>query len=167
MNSVRNDTETMACAVCGTAFRRSGRRLHCSDACRQAAAHPGAGRAARRQGRHRLPMPQDRGRKAGAHLAEARYRGSPKSCRPPATARGTARRSGPARGPSTSRPRQRSRYWSALTVRPQLRDDQRPTGGYMPLKRACCARRWDRARVLARAVRPLGIDRLNLGPPRS
>lgn len=37
MNSVRNDTETMACAVCGTAFRRSGRRLHCSQACRQAA----------------------------------------------------------------------------------------------------------------------------------
>ena len=37
VNSVRNDTETMACAVCGTAFRRSGRRLHCSDACRQAA----------------------------------------------------------------------------------------------------------------------------------
>jgi len=37
VNSVRNDTETMACAVCGTAFRRSGRRLHCSQACRQAA----------------------------------------------------------------------------------------------------------------------------------
>ena len=37
MNSVRNDTETMACAVCGRAFRRSGRRLHCSQACRQAA----------------------------------------------------------------------------------------------------------------------------------
>jgi hypothetical protein len=34
---VRNDSETIACVVCGTAFRRSGRRLHCSDACRQAA----------------------------------------------------------------------------------------------------------------------------------
>jgi hypothetical protein len=37
VNPVRNDSETMACAVCGNAFRRSGRRRHCSDACRQAA----------------------------------------------------------------------------------------------------------------------------------
>lgn len=37
MNSVRNDTETMACRVCGALFVRSGRRRHCSPACRQAA----------------------------------------------------------------------------------------------------------------------------------
>ena len=37
MNPVRNDSETMSCQVCGTAFRRSGRRRHCSNACRQAA----------------------------------------------------------------------------------------------------------------------------------
>jgi hypothetical protein len=36
-DAVRNDTETIACDVCGKAFKRSGRRLHCSDACRQAA----------------------------------------------------------------------------------------------------------------------------------
>lgn len=37
MNPVRNDDATMACAARGTVFRRSGRRRHCSDACRQAA----------------------------------------------------------------------------------------------------------------------------------
>jgi hypothetical protein len=37
VNSVRNDTETMACRVCGALFVRSGRRRHCSPACRQAA----------------------------------------------------------------------------------------------------------------------------------
>jgi len=37
VNPVRNDSETMSCQVCGTAFRRSGRRRHCSNACRQAA----------------------------------------------------------------------------------------------------------------------------------
>jgi hypothetical protein len=37
VSPVRNDDATMACAVCGTVFRRSGRRRHCSDACRQAA----------------------------------------------------------------------------------------------------------------------------------
>jgi hypothetical protein len=37
MNPVRNDDATMACAACGAAFVRSGRRRHCSDACRQAA----------------------------------------------------------------------------------------------------------------------------------
>jgi hypothetical protein len=39
VNPVRNDDATMACGVCGTAFARSGRRRHCSDACRQAAWH--------------------------------------------------------------------------------------------------------------------------------
>jgi len=48
VNSVRNDTETMACAVCGTAFRRSGRRLHCSG---PAVRPPGAAAARRRESR--------------------------------------------------------------------------------------------------------------------
>ncbi len=33
----RNDDLTIACPVCGTAFRPAGRRRFCSDACRQAA----------------------------------------------------------------------------------------------------------------------------------
>ncbi len=37
MNAVRDDTATITCAVCGSAFARSGRRRHCSTACRQAA----------------------------------------------------------------------------------------------------------------------------------
>ena len=33
----RNDGLTIACPVCGTGFRPTGRRRFCSDACRQAA----------------------------------------------------------------------------------------------------------------------------------
>jgi hypothetical protein len=34
---VRDDAATMTCPVCGAAFAPSGRRRHCSTACRQAA----------------------------------------------------------------------------------------------------------------------------------
>ena len=37
LTSVRNDTVTIPCALCGTPFPPSGRRQWCSDACRQAA----------------------------------------------------------------------------------------------------------------------------------
>jgi hypothetical protein len=37
MNPVRDDTATMSCGVCGAPFVPSGRRRHCSTACRQAA----------------------------------------------------------------------------------------------------------------------------------
>jgi hypothetical protein len=37
VNPVRDDTATMTCEVCGSTFSRSGRRRHCSSACRQAA----------------------------------------------------------------------------------------------------------------------------------
>ena len=37
MSVVRDDSATMTCQVCGSAFARSGRRRHCSTACRQAA----------------------------------------------------------------------------------------------------------------------------------
>jgi len=60
VNSVRNDTETMACAVCGTAFRRSGRPAPLLGGLPSgclAPPQPGAERADRRQGRHRLPVP--------------------------------------------------------------------------------------------------------------
>ena len=33
----RNDGVTITCPVCGRRFQPSGRRRHCSDACRQAA----------------------------------------------------------------------------------------------------------------------------------
>jgi hypothetical protein len=36
-SSSRNDGLTIACPVCGAAFRPTGRRRFCSDACRQAA----------------------------------------------------------------------------------------------------------------------------------
>jgi hypothetical protein len=35
--TLRNDGLTLACLVCGRAFRRSGRRVFCSEACRQTA----------------------------------------------------------------------------------------------------------------------------------
>jgi hypothetical protein len=60
VNSVRNDTETMACAVCGTAFRRSGAPallLGGLSSGRLASSQPGAERADRHQARHRLPVP--------------------------------------------------------------------------------------------------------------
>jgi hypothetical protein len=37
VNTVRDDSATMACPVCGKDFVVSGRRRHCSTACRQAA----------------------------------------------------------------------------------------------------------------------------------
>lgn len=37
MTTVRDDDATMACPVCATPFVPSGRRRHCSTACRQAA----------------------------------------------------------------------------------------------------------------------------------
>ena len=37
MNSVRDDTATIICDVCGQAFVRSGRQRWCSTTCRQAA----------------------------------------------------------------------------------------------------------------------------------
>jgi len=37
VNSVRDDGATMTCGACGAAFVASGRRRHCSTACRQAA----------------------------------------------------------------------------------------------------------------------------------
>ena len=42
----RNDGLTIACPVCGGAFRQVGRRRYCSDTCRQAAwrqRHPAPG----------------------------------------------------------------------------------------------------------------------------
>jgi hypothetical protein len=45
--ALRNDGLTLACAVCGRTFRRSGRRVFCSEACRQAA----------RRRRHPTPLP--------------------------------------------------------------------------------------------------------------
>jgi hypothetical protein len=36
-NLVRDGTATVPCPVCGTAFVTSGRRRHCSTACRQTA----------------------------------------------------------------------------------------------------------------------------------
>ena len=37
MTSVRNDTATTVCALCGTRFIPTGRQQWCSDTCRQAA----------------------------------------------------------------------------------------------------------------------------------
>lgn len=37
MNPVRDDTATMACRACGSAFDRLGRQLFCSTTCRQTA----------------------------------------------------------------------------------------------------------------------------------
>jgi len=37
VTTVRDDTATMACGVCGSAFDRAGRQRFCSTTCRQAA----------------------------------------------------------------------------------------------------------------------------------
>lgn len=59
----RNDGVTIACAICGTPFMPSGRRRHCSDACRQA--------AWRRRHQPRVEAPlQSRGRRRAVTVYE-------------------------------------------------------------------------------------------------